>query len=64
MNRQDFMRHLRLYGCVFVREGAKHSIVENPVNGFRSAVPRHTELKRVTCVEICKQLEIPSPFAR
>jgi predicted RNase H-like HicB family nuclease len=39
MNRQDLLRHLRTHGCVLAREGAAHSIWENPVNNRRSAVP-------------------------
>ena len=41
MKRRDLLRHLRQHGCRFVREGSDHSIWQNPVNGNRSAVPRH-----------------------
>jgi mRNA interferase HicA len=64
MNRREFIRHLEVRGCLLLREGAKHSMYLNPANGFKSAVPRHAELKRFTCAHICKELEIPSPFAR
>jgi hypothetical protein len=36
MKRRDFVRHLREQGCVLVREGRSHTIVENPANGRRS----------------------------
>jgi mRNA interferase HicA len=61
MNRKQFLKHLERCGCVLLREGAKHSIWQNPANSFNTAVPRHIELKKFTCVHICKQLDIPSP---
>lgn len=61
MKRKEFIRHLEAQGCILLREGGKHSIYKNPVNGYLSAVPRHPELKKFTCLEICKQLELRPP---
>ena len=44
MKRQDLIRHLRQHGCVLAREGAAHSIWENPANSRRTSVPRHREI--------------------
>lgn len=62
MKRIDFIKYLINNKCILYREGSKHSIFKNLNNDFKTAVPRHSELKNNTCKEICKQLEIPSPF--
>ena len=61
MKRRDLVRHLRLHGCVLAREGAEHSIWENPATGHRSAVPRHREVLDITARAICRQLGVPDP---
>jgi mRNA interferase HicA len=61
MKRRDLLQHLKQHGCQFVREGGDHSIWENPVNGRRTAVPRHREIVEFTARRICRQLEIPEP---
>ncbi|WP_414752033.1 type II toxin-antitoxin system HicA family toxin [Anabaena sp. CCY 9910] len=53
--------HLEENGCLFLREGGKHTIYYNPVNNRTSAVPRHTEIVDVLVVKICKDLEIARP---
>jgi mRNA interferase HicA len=62
MKRLDFIKFLNSNDCYLYREGSRHSIFRNLENGFKSAVPRHNELKNNTCKEICKQLEIKNPF--
>ena len=62
MKRKDFIKFLESNSCSFLREGANHTIYINIINSYKSSIPRHTELKNNTCKEICKQLEIPSPF--
>lgn len=59
IKRRDLERHLRLHGCVLVREGGKHSVWENRANERRSTVPRHRELPPATARAICTQLGIP-----
>jgi len=61
MKRRDLLRHLRQHGCRFVREGAEHSIWENPATRRRTSVPRHREIPNYTAARICKQLGIPVP---
>ena len=62
MKRRDFERHLRKHGCVFAKEGARHTAFINTANRKIAAVPRHTELKKGVVLGICKALEIPDPF--
>lgn len=64
MKRSEFEQHLRRHGCRLAREGAKHSIWENPTSGSSAAVPRHGELKRGTVRRICIDLDIPQPWGR
>jgi mRNA interferase HicA len=44
MKRHEFLRHLRVNGCILKREGAKHSLYMNPINGVVETVPRHVEI--------------------
>jgi len=62
MKRHEFLRHLRRNGCVAVREGASHTLYQNPANGRIEAIPRHTELRNRLLRGICHRLEIPSPW--
>ncbi|ABA21559.1 conserved hypothetical protein [Trichormus variabilis ATCC 29413] len=61
MKRRELIRHLEENGCLFLREGGKHTIYYNPINNRTSAVPRHTEIVDVLVVKICKDLEIARP---
>ncbi len=61
MNRADLIRHLKAHGCLFVREGAKHTIYKNPANGAFSSVPRHRFIKKYLARKICDDLGIPRP---
>jgi mRNA interferase HicA len=61
VKRRDLLQHLREYGCRFVREGAEHSIWENPTINHRTSVPRHQEIPEFTAQRICRQLGIPLP---
>ncbi len=58
MKRRAFIKHLRLNGCILVREGANHSLYMNVKNKKKSTVGRHPELSDLMCKIICKQLEI------
>ncbi|MFM7580068.1 MAG: addiction module toxin, HicA family, partial [Microcystaceae cyanobacterium] len=49
------------HGCYLLREVSEHSIWENPLNGRRTAIPRHREIVEFTALRICRQLEIPEP---
>jgi len=64
MKRVALLRHLDANGCVFVREGSKHSVYMNPENDFMSTLPRHTEIDSFLARKICKDLGIPLPSGR
>ncbi|MGB8507115.1 MAG: type II toxin-antitoxin system HicA family toxin [Pyrinomonadaceae bacterium] len=61
MNRSDLIRHLERHGCLFVREGGRHTIYKNPSNGAMSSVPRHREVKNILARKICDDLGVPRP---
>ena len=56
MKRRDLLRMIRNFGCVLVREGAEHSIWENPNTGRRASIPRHREINDYTARRIVEQL--------
>lgn len=62
MKREEFMKHLRRYGCYIKREGSSHTIVQNIKNGASETVPRHNEIDNVLVKKICKRLDIKGPF--
>lgn len=59
MKRRDLLHDLRRHGCRLVREGAEHSIWENPTTNCRTSVPRHREIPEFTATRIFKQLGVP-----
>ncbi len=61
MKRRKLIRHLEENGCLFLREGGKHTIYYNPSNNRTSAIPRHSEIVDILVKNICKDLEIFSP---
>lgn len=61
MKRHELLRHLRFHGCILKREGARHSLYQNPANGVVETVPRHVEIDNRLAAKICKRLEIPQP---
>ena len=58
MKRRDIIRHLLSKGCVFIREGAKHSVFFNSVIRKTSTVPRHNDIDDNLAKKICKDLGI------
>ena len=64
MKRGDLIRHLRENGCVFNREGGRHSVWVNPNNRGSEAVPRHQNIGSVIARSICRGLGIPDPPGR
>jgi mRNA interferase HicA len=64
VKRRDPLRHLREHGCVFVREGGGHTVVQNPANGRQTEVPRHREIKFGLVRRICNDLAVPLPPQR
>jgi len=65
LKRKEFIRHLEAYGCILIREGAKHSRWINLVDKEKqSTVPRHVEIDDYLVRAICKQLGIPPPESK
>ena len=58
MKRRDLIKYLVKNGCVFVREGANHSVFFNPLLNRISTVPRHSEINDFLAKKICKDLGI------
>ncbi len=61
MKRKDLIRHLLKEGCIFIREGGKHSIFFNPLLKKTSTVPRHNEIDDFLAKKICRDLGIAQP---
>lgn len=58
MKRKSLIRYLVKNGCVFIREGANHSVFFNPLLNKTSVVPRHSEINDFLAKKICKDLGI------
>lgn len=61
MKRKKLIAHLRINGCIMIREGSNHSIYYNPAEDKISTVPRHPDVKQFIAEKICKDIEIPAP---
>jgi predicted RNA binding protein YcfA (HicA-like mRNA interferase family) len=62
LKRKDLIKHLEKYGCILLREGAKHSIYINLIDqSWRVTIPRHKEISNLLAIKICRQLGIPTP---
>jgi mRNA interferase HicA len=59
MKRADLIRHIKAHGCLFVREGANHTVYRNPITGSTTTIPRHREIKNQLARKICDDLGIP-----
>lgn len=64
MKRKDLIKHLCKNGCVFIREGARHSVFFNPLIKKLSTIPRHTEIDSFLAKKICRDLGVESPKIR
>ena len=58
MKRKELVRYLLQSGCVFIREGANHSVFFNPELRLTSTIPRHNEVNDWLAKKICKDLGI------
>ncbi|HGJ64859.1 TPA: type II toxin-antitoxin system HicA family toxin [bacterium] len=59
MKRSELLKYLRSHGCELLREGSSHSWWYNPMLNKRSAIPRHSEIKDILAIKICRDLGIP-----
>ena len=64
MKQKDLIRHLLKNSCIFVREGAKHSVFFNPLIRKSTTVPRHAEIDNFLVKKICRDLGINSPVKK
>jgi predicted RNA binding protein YcfA (HicA-like mRNA interferase family) len=62
MKRIELIRHVQREGCIFVREGARHSIYFNPQTNRVSTIPRHNEINDFLAKKICNDLGIHKPI--
>jgi mRNA interferase HicA len=58
LKRHELIGHLQRQGCLLDREGSRHTIYTNPVNGLKAPVPRHAEIDNRLARTICRQLAI------
>lgn len=58
MKRKALIGHLLENNCIFIREGANHSVFFNPLVKRISTVPRHNEIDDLLAEKICKDLGI------
>lgn len=61
MKRAELIRHIESWGCVFDREGARHTLYRNPEKNKTSTVPRHKEINDDLAKKICRDLDVPKP---
>jgi len=61
MKRADLIKHLLKNKCMFLREGARHSVFFNPQTKRISTVPRHNEIHNFLARKICRDLGIAPP---
>lgn len=59
MKQVDLIKHIRKYGCVFMREGGSHAVWYNPVIDRTSTIPRHVEINTYLGRKICRDLGVP-----
>jgi hypothetical protein len=45
MKRVELIKTIEGFGCVLIRNGAKHDWYRNPATGVSQPVPRHREIK-------------------
>ena len=56
MKRDDLIKYIISEGCIFIREGARHSVFFNPNTRQTSTIPRHNEINNFLCKKICRDL--------
>jgi predicted RNA binding protein YcfA (HicA-like mRNA interferase family) len=49
MKQSNFIKHLQKQNCLLIREGGNHAIYQNQVNKKITSVPRHKEIKNISC---------------
>jgi predicted RNA binding protein YcfA (HicA-like mRNA interferase family) len=54
VKRRDLVRQIVVLGAVLVREGAAHTIYQNPRTGQLIPVPRHAEINEALARKIVR----------
>jgi len=60
MKRSKLISYLNRCGCVFLREGTRHTLFVNSLFDKISSVPRHKEIDDLLAEKICKDLGVKS----
>jgi len=58
MKRKILINYLLREGCIFIREGAKHSVFFNAQTRRSSTIPWHKEVNDFLAKKICRDLGI------
>jgi predicted RNA binding protein YcfA (HicA-like mRNA interferase family) len=61
MKWKDLIKHLLKNNCIFIREGAKHSVFFNSLLKRTSTIPRHSEINDFLTKKICRDLGVEPP---
>jgi predicted RNA binding protein YcfA (HicA-like mRNA interferase family) len=56
VKRRDLIKTIEAFGCVLVRNVAKHDWYRNPTTGVSQPVPRHREIKERLANHIVRML--------
>ena len=56
MKREKNLEKAKEYNAVFVRNGKKHDIYENPRTHEYAQIPRHSDINEYTAKDILKKL--------
>ena len=64
MKRADFIKHITKQGCIFVREGRRHSVFFNPLTRRSSTIPRHNEIDNFLAKKISDDLGVVRPIKK
>ncbi len=56
MKRVKLIKTLKEHGCVFLREGSRHTVFLNPKTTKISTIPRHNEIDDFLAKKIIKDL--------
>ena len=65
MKRTKLLKHMHRHGCIFHREGGRHTIYTDADGIRKTAVLRQPEIKANTLkCKICKDMAIPPPDER
>ncbi len=61
MKRKNLIKHIIKNRCIFIREGARHSVFFNSQTRRSSTVPRHNVIDNFLARKICQDLGIELP---